>query len=128
MDEGNAPAVGALPGDLVDQANAGGFQASEGRGEVVDGIGDVVHTAAAFGQVAANGSVRVGGTDELHVAQSRPVDDGVDALLRHGKPLAVAEADTLVVGHRIVEVVDDDANMVEPEVSNSLLDVVTHRQ
>ena len=127
MDEGDLPPVGALARSVVDQANPGGPEAVEGAGNIVHGIGDVMRAGTAFGEVATNGTFWIGGANELHIARSGTIDDRLNALLGNGKAVALAKPDALVIASGLIEVVDDDADVVQPEVTDCLVEGATHR-
>ena len=83
--------------------------------DVGDFVGDVVHAGPALGQELAHRRLFAERCKKLDAALAHLQRRGLDALL--GNRLAILEPraeDALVGRHRLVEVLDCDAEMVDP--------------
>jgi hypothetical protein len=114
VDERNLEAEHALPRSLVDQLGAGVREVCEGGADVVDLVGDVVHSGAALGEEATDRSVLSEGAEQLEPALPDPDRGGLHALLVDARAMLEPGAEEALVSlERTVEVVDG-----EPHVMN----------
>ncbi len=107
-------AVDALAGDLVDQTDALGAELFEGEFDVGDGEADVVAAFASARQEVGGAAVFVGGGEEFDGAVASVEKCDLDAMVGCVEPFQECEAeDATVGGEGSVEVVDDDADVVD---------------
>lgn len=101
---------------LVDQLGASIGEVPKGRREVVDLVGDVMHSGPALGEEPADRRVLAERAHQLDPALADPHGDSLDALVV--EPAALLDAPTkqpLVRPDRLVEVLDGDAEVMDPE-------------
>src|SRR5581483_8812585 len=103
----------AAPRLGVDQLGARVGELREGGTDVLDLVRDVVHTGPAPCEEPADGRVLAESREQLHPVAADPHRGGLDALLVDALPvLEPAAEEPLVGGHRVVEVVHGDADVV----------------
>lgn len=113
MDECNE-AVDALARCLIDQAYALGAELVESLCYVGYGETDVVAAFAATRQEAGGAALFIGGGEELDGAVAGVKECNFDTVVGRVDPFEETEAEGAAVGGEgVVEVMDDDADMVE---------------
>ncbi len=114
MDEGDLHPVQAGAGLGVDQLGALRGQVAESPGEIVDVVGDVVHPRPALGEELPHRRLGPERGQQLDPAASDPHRGRLDPLLGHRLALLELGAEQELVGsHRVVEILDGDAEMVD---------------
>ena len=107
-------AVDTLAGGLVDQTDALSAELFKGEGDVGDGEADVVAAFASARQEAGGAAVFAGGGEEFDGAVAGVKKCYLDSVVRCVEPFQECEAeDAAVGGEGSVEVVDDDADVVD---------------
>src|SRR5439155_24159102 len=97
----------------VDQLGSGRLELGQGRADVVDLVGDVVHPRPALREELADGSLVAERREQLDAAFAHAQRRGLDALVGHGVAvLQLRTEEPLVRGDRLVEVGDSHAEMV----------------
>lgn len=118
MQEGDAFAFGAYPGNLVDERDAGAPAAVEGGGEVVDSEADVVDAGPSFGDEPGDRRVRGFRFQKLHegITGTQAGDAGAVRVVQGflGKSENVA-----IEGKDAIERVDRDADVSDPSTTRS---------
>src|SRR2546423_3185062 len=115
MDEGDLEAVEALPRLLVDQLGPLVGKAGEGRAEVVDLVGHVVHAGATAGEELADGRVVAGRGEQLDATCADADRRGLDALVRDGLAVLELGPEEPRVGREgLVQIGDRDSEVVDP--------------
>jgi hypothetical protein len=115
MEEGDLESEETLPRLLVDQLDTALGELVDRGPDVSDLVGNVVHPGPPLGQKFANRRLLTQGREQLDPALSELQGGGLDALL--GNSLAMLEpgAKDLFVGrHGLVEVLDRDAQVMDP--------------
>jgi uncharacterized protein len=114
VDERDLEAEHALPWLGVDQLDALPGQIREGRGDIVDLVGDVVHAGAALREKAAHRRIVAERSEQLDAARADLHRGCLHALLLDQLPVLEPGAEHLLVGpHRLVEIRDRDADVVD---------------
>src|SRR4051794_2246082 len=99
---------------LVDELDALSGQLAEGRADIGDPVGDVVHAGSALGQELADRRVVAERREELDSPVADPQRRGFDTLVGDGLAmLDLRPENPLVSGHGLVEILDRDAEMVD---------------
>lgn len=80
---------------------------------VLDLVADVVDTVAALGVIAGDGSIGVGGLEELDPASTQLERDRVDGLVRDGEALGRCHTESSVVADSGIEITDHNADVME---------------
>src|SRR5918995_30427 len=114
VDEGDLETEEALARLRVDQLGAADGELGQRASDVVDLVGDVVHSRAAIREELADRRVLAERREQLDAALADPHRDGLDALL--GDRVAVLDAgaeEALVGGDGLVQILDGDAEMVD---------------
>jgi len=115
VDEGDLEPEHALPRLGVDQLGTLGGELGERRVDVVHLVGDVVHARPALREEAADRRVLAERGHELDTTVADQQQGRLDALLLdRGPVLEPAAEETLVRLHRLVQVRDGQADMVDP--------------
>ena len=105
----------ALPRLLVDQLDPLLGELVDRSTDVGDLIRHVVHPRPPLGQELSHRRLVAERRQQLHAAVADLQRCSLDALLGHGLTmLQPCSEDLLIRGHRLVEVVDRDAEMVDP--------------
>src|SRR5918995_1507412 len=116
MDECNLEAEEAGARLLVDELSPAVGEVAQGRGEIVDLVGDVVHAGPALGEELADGRLLPEGTHQLDPALTHSHGHCLDALvLERAAMLDAAAEQSLVGADRLVEILDRDSQMVDPK-------------
>src|SRR5262245_64226148 len=101
--------------DVVDEVHALPGQVGEALREVVDLVGDVMHAGTTLGEEPADWRVSSQRAEQLDAALTEPHRNRLDALrLERVAPLDLAAEEPPVRVDRLVEVLDRDAEMVNP--------------
>ena len=115
VQERDLEAEETLPRLLVDQLDSPLGELVDRRPDVGHLVGDVVHARTAFGQKLAHGCLFAERRQQLDPALADLQRSGLDALVGNGLAMLEASAEDLLVGrHRRVEVLDRDAEMMDP--------------
>lgn len=115
VDEGHLEPEHALPRLGVDQLDALRSELGERRADVVHLVGDVMHTGAALREEAADGRVLAERSHQLDATVADAQQGRLDALLLDGGAmLEPAAEEALVRLHRLVQVGNGHANVVNP--------------
>src|SRR4029079_12093905 len=114
MEERDMQPEEPAPRNLVDQLGARVLEAGEGRTDVVDLVGHVVHPRAALGEKASHRCVVTRGDEELDPARADEDGGSFDALLRDRVPMLEPRAEEAAVRlHRLVEIGHREADVVD---------------
>src|SRR3954464_15929712 len=125
MDEGDLETEHSLPWLRVDQLRAAGREIGERGTDVRNLVRDVVHSGPAVREELADRRLGAERREQLHAAA--PPGDGrrLDALLGDGRAVLDLRAEEPFVGrHRLVEILDRDAEMVDSACVHSCLDAI----
>ena len=113
MDESDLEAEHAAPRRLVDQLRTGFREMSERGADVLDLVGDVVHTRTALREEAADGCVLAERAQKLEPALADANRRRLDALFLDERALLEPCAEQALVGvERSVEVLDRETDVV----------------
>src|SRR5215204_3965625 len=116
MDECDLEAEEAGARLLVDELGAPVGEVAQGRGEIVDLVGDVVHAGPALGEELADRRRLPEGAHQLDAALTHSHGHCLDALIIERPPVLDAAAEQPLVGpDRRVEIVDGDSEMMDPK-------------
>src|SRR5215472_4623120 len=114
MDEGDRHAVQPDARLRVDELHAFGTRVGERLPDVRHGVGDVMQAGSSIGQELAHHRVPASGRYELELRTSHVEKRGVDPELLIGGSMGDAHAKARGVERdRLLEVLDDDADVVE---------------
>ena len=114
MQEGDLKAEEALPRHGVDELDAARPQPLELCADVLDLVGDVVHPRPATGEEPAHRRLVPERGEQLDAAVPDEHGHGLDALVGHAIPVLDPRAEEpLVRGHRLVELRDGDAEVMD---------------
>ena len=112
--EGDLEAEHPPPGLPVHKVCSFCCEVSQRSADVGDGVGDVVHARPAPREEAADGRVVAERRQELDPAVADADRRGLDTLLVHALAMLDAGAEQPLVGrHRLVEVLDRDADVMD---------------
>src|SRR5437016_5481825 len=120
MNERDLEPEEAAVGLLVDQLDAPGREVPQLVAEVADLVGDVVHSRAAVGQELADRRLVTERGEQLDATRADPDRSRLDALLGDRlTPLELRAEQPAVRLESLVEVLDGDAEMVNPLVPHA---------
>ena len=112
--EGDFEPEHPLPRLAVDQLGAAGREIGDSSANVVDLVRDVVHARAALGEELPDGRVVAERREELDPALADADGRSLDPLIVHARAmLEAASEQTLVRAHRLVEIRDGNADVVD---------------
>jgi len=115
MNESDLEPEHPAPGLGVDQLNTLLGESLDRDAHVVHLVGDVVHAGAALGEEPADRRVVRERREQLDTAVSDADRGGFDALVVDAGPVLEPAAEQALVGtHRLVEVHDGEAYVVDP--------------
>src|SRR5690606_3039374 len=115
VEEGDAAAAYAHPRLGVDQLEAGGAEALQGRVDVGDGVGDMMEPRPLAGEELAHRRHGTERAKELDVSVADVEEDRLDPLRLHRLPVREAHLEgPLVERDRRLQVLDGDADVVNP--------------
>jgi hypothetical protein len=114
MHEGDLEPEEALARSIVDQVGSGVGQLCEGRLQIPDLVGDVVHARPALRQEPADRGIGPERLEQLDAPLTDSQRRRADSLLIHRRTvLDLCPEELRVRNERCVEVVDRDAEMVD---------------
>ena len=114
MDECDLEPEEAVPRGLVDQLGPLGREPPELREDILDLVGDMVHSRTAVCEELANGCLLTERGEQLDPARAHEHRCGLDTLfLDPGSVLEFGAEQALVRVERVVQVVDGDAEMMD---------------
>ena len=113
MHEGDFEPEHPVPRLVVDQPGAAGSEIGDRSANVVHLVRDVVHPRAALRQELADGRIVAERRKQLDPVLADADRRGLDTLIVHtGAVLEAAAEEALVCAHRLVEIRDGDADVV----------------
>ena len=114
MHERDLESEEALARGIVDQVGSGVGQVCEGRLQIPDLVGDVVHAGPALRQEPADRGVGAERLEQLDAPVTDSQGRRADSLLVHRRAMLDLGAKKLLVRlQRLIEVVDSDAEMMD---------------
>ncbi len=115
MHESDLQAEQTRTWDVVDHMHALSSEVGEPLRQVVDRVGDVMHPGTALGQELAHRRFFTKGREQLDAALAQTHGNRLYALRRERvATLDLAAEQPLVRVYRLIEVLDGDAQMVDP--------------
>jgi len=112
--EGNFEPEHPLPWHVIDQLGTTGRELGDRGANVVDLVRNVVHARAPLGEKLPDGRIVAECREQLDPVLPDPYRRGLDALVVHTSAMLDATAEeTLIRAHRLVEVRDGDADVVD---------------
>jgi hypothetical protein len=112
--EGDFEPEHPLPWHAIDQLGTTGLELGDGHANVVDLVRNVVHARAARGEKPPDGRIVAECREELDPILADAYRRGLDALVVHARAMLDAAAEeTLIRAHRLVEIRDGDADVVD---------------
>ncbi len=121
MHEGDLEAEEALARCGVDQLGAGAGEIRDRSVHVVDLVGDVMHAGSALREKLADRCLVAERREELDTAVADAHRSRLDALVLDARPVLEASAEEALVRlHRLVEVHDGDADVMDPSCFHSV--------
>jgi hypothetical protein len=118
--EGHFEPEHPLPRLAVDQLGAPGCELGDRSANVVDLVGDVMHAGPALSEKLPDGRIVAERREQLDPLLADADRGSLDALVVHARTMLEAAAEeALVRGHRIVEIRDGNADVVDTSCFHS---------